>query len=94
MKKKLTKEKIAELAFKQAETQEKIQAVDSEQAKLGHEDDRILLEKIKTLQGLVESITVDSDKQIVGCDLTFKPTFDESETYTLKDKLFNLIEKL
>lgn len=52
------------------------------------------IDKIKTLQSLLESWTIDEDKTLIGCEPVYKNTFNESEVYTLKSKLFNLIEEL
>lgn len=52
------------------------------------------IDKIKTLQSLLESWTINEEKTLAGCEPVYKNTFNESEVYTLKSKLFNLIEEL
>ena len=50
------------------------------------------IEKVKLLQNLIEGCSIDEDKQVIGCEIVLKNTFDEGEIYTLKNKIFEIIK--
>lgn len=88
----LTKD-LADIAFRNAETQEKLRGIDLDTQKTENESSRVNIDKVNTLRHLIESYTIDEDRQVAGCEIVWKNTFNEGEIMTLKDKMFELIKK-
>lgn len=65
-----------------------------EAAELELSKEQCLLEKIEELRHCLCAIIIEvSDPCQIG-EQTYRPVFDESETKTLKNKLFDLLHKL
>lgn len=71
----------------------KAQAV-KEQADAFSANEKIKIDKITQLHDMIASITVDEGKQVAGCDPVFRPVYTEQEQYTLKRKLFDIVNGL
>lgn len=84
---------LAEIAFKNAETHEKIQSIELDKQKTENETTRVTIDKVNTLRHLIESYIIDDERQIPGCEIVWKNTFDDLEVLRLKEKLFELINK-
>lgn len=84
---------LAEIAFKNAETQEKLRGIDLDTQKIENESTYVLINKVNTLRTLLESQVIDEDNQVRGCETPWKNTFNEGEILRLKEKMFELIDK-
>lgn len=88
----IVKKTETDISYREAEIKEKLKNITLENKKHQNEEVKTSIEKVKLLQGLIEGYSIDPDRQIVGCDIVFKNTFDEGEIYTLKQKLFEIIK--
>lgn len=57
-------------------------------------EDSVINSRLFYLTMMLQSITIDSDKTIMGSEPVYKQLFDESEQYAIKAKMFELIKKL
>ena len=80
-------QKRAEIALKKAQ-------IIKEKADAKSTEEKLKIEKMKELHEMISAITVNEEKQIVGCDMVFKPVYTETEQYTLKQKLFDIVKSL
>lgn len=56
--------------------------------------EKVKIDKINVLSDLLTSHIVDADKNVPGCDPMLIPAFNETEQYTIKAKLFDIIKTL
>ncbi|WP_395974231.1 hypothetical protein [Chryseobacterium cucumeris] len=56
--------------------------------------EKIKIEKVQTLRFLLQANTIDAEKNIPGCEPLYIPLFNETEQYTIKEKLFEVIKTL
>jgi hypothetical protein len=89
------REKQLQLKLKQLEVKEKAyQLGEGLQQKCKDEKDRIIIEKLLSLQFLISSSMIDEDKTILGSEGVHKPVFLEEEMWILKSKILELVKKL
>lgn len=83
------------LELKKLEAAEKRAMVeDWEKRKLDDIDEKTKLEKIEVLRRLLESSISDDENFIPGTEQRFRPVFREEESWLIKKKLFEIINKL
>lgn len=90
----ISKKELIDISYREVEIKEKLKNISLENKKHKNEEIKTSIEKIKTIQGLLESCIIDEERQIPGCEIALKNTFTEAEIYTLKDKLFEILKKL
>lgn len=56
--------------------------------------EKIKIEKVQNLRFLLQANTIDAEKNVPGCEPLYIPLFTESEQYTIKEKLFEVIKTL
>ncbi|MEG2510414.1 MAG: hypothetical protein RSA74_13280 [Chryseobacterium sp.] len=56
--------------------------------------EKIKIEKVQILRFLLQASIIDAEKNIPGCEPLYIPLFNESEQYTIKEKLFEVIKGL
>ena len=90
----ISKKELIDISYREVEIKEKLKNISLENKKHKNEEIKTSIEKIKTIQGLLESCIIDEDRQIPGCEIALKNTVTEAEIYTLKDKLFEILKRL
>lgn len=83
-----------EIKLKQSEINKTLRNFGLDEKRIVNDKDKTLIDKISSVRWLLESITIDVDKTILGSEPILKQTFDSQEQKILKDKLFNLVKQL
>jgi len=87
-------EKRADIELKKLEAKENTLRLKVwEKRKLDNEDNKTNVEKMNSLRLLLESITVDEERTIIGSEPIFKPVFSENERRHIKAKMLLLMER-
>jgi hypothetical protein len=88
----IVKKTETDISYREAEIKEKLRTITLENKKHRNEEVKTSIEKVKLLQNLIEGCSIDEDKQVIGCEIVLKNTFNEGEIYTLKNKIFEIIK--
>lgn len=88
----LLKEKEAEL--KNLEVVEKAIDIDEKRLKDKNIKTEIQMDKIRLLSNILTHCQIDDDSPIIGSEMKFKHIFNENEKESIKNKLFEIINKL
>lgn len=89
----ISKKEQVDILYREAEIKEKLKNITLEAKKHKNEEAKVAIDKVKALQELMESYSIDESRQIPGCEIALKNTFTEGEIYTLKNKIFEIIKK-
>jgi hypothetical protein len=81
------RERDAAVQLKMAEAKERLDKVDIEKEK-------VKVEKLNTLKGLLTATIEDETSIAGGFEQKLKAVFDDSEQQTIKDKIFDIVNKL
>ena len=88
----IVKKTETDISYREAEIKEKLKNITLEGKKHRNEEVKTAIDKVKTLQNLIEGYILDEERQIPGCEIALKNTFTEGEIYTLKKKIFDIIK--
>ena len=87
-------EKRADIELKKLQAKEKtLQLEDWQKRKLTNEDNKTNVDKMNSLRWLLESITIDEERTIMGSEPIFKPVFSDVEKQKIKAKMMLLMER-
>jgi hypothetical protein len=84
----------AEIQLKQLEVKEKKAAIKKGKREILNEESKTEIEKINSLRWLLESITIDTEKTILGSEPILKHTLTEQESDFVWQKIIELVGKL
>ena len=88
-------QKIHDSALKQLELQEKEFSVNQKLIKEeAREDDKMLIEKIKTIASLLTDSQVDEEKSVFGGETQYRPIFNEQQQEELRALALQLANQL
>jgi|GEM_PF-3919520 len=88
-------EKRLHIEMKKLEVREKRYELNQGlRSKARNDDDRMIIEKLQTLQGLVTSMVADETRNLPGSETIYKPVFEEEELWLLKAKIMELVSRL
>lgn len=88
-------QKTHDTALKQLELQEKEFAVNHKLVKEEErEDDKMLIEKIKTIASLLTDSRVDEEKSVFGGETQYKPVFNDVQQEELRLLVLKLAKQL
>ena len=88
-------QKTHDTALKQLELQEKEFAVNQKLIKEEErEDDKMLMEKIKTISALLTDSQVDEGKSVFGGETQYKPVFSDEQQEELRVLVLELAKQL
>ncbi len=87
-------EKRVDIDLKKLSVKEKTRQLEEWQSReIANNENKTLVEQINSLRNLLESITIDSEKTILGSEPVWGQVFNETETQKIKEKIMQLIDK-
>jgi hypothetical protein len=84
-----------DLLLKQLEVEEKQRQLEYiVQSRAKDEQDKLNLEKLQTLNYLLQSTTVDMERTIIGSETFQRPIYSEREEALLREKVMEIVKRL
>lgn len=87
------KQKQAEIKLKEQEFEHNDKKLHNDIQKLKDDEQKTLIDKVSSCRQLLDSISIDEEKTILGSEPILKNTFNSSETKIIKEKIFELLKR-